>query len=64
MMDAYGVSKVTADARDAGGVTIGRSCNMMPFHYTTVVRTDLVLCLYDACIKLQELFNQFAKPPF
>src|SRR3712207_9537256 len=41
MMDSYGVSKVTADARDAGGVTIDGHTYDAKRYYTTIGQNRL-----------------------
>lgn len=57
MMDSFGVSKVTADARDAGGVVIDGHKYDAKRYYTTIGQNRLsAYYLYDATnIKLQEL---------
>lgn len=57
MMDGYGVSKVTAAARDAGGVKIDGYTYDAKRYYTTIGQNRLgAYYLYDATnVKLQEL---------
>lgn len=57
MMDGFGVSKVTADARDAGGVMIDGQLYNPERYYKTIGLSRLgAYYLYDATnIKLQEL---------
>lgn len=64
MMDSYGVSKVTADARDAGGVTIDGHTYDAKRYYTTIGQNRLgAYYLYDATnIKLQELSIGYSLP--
>lgn len=64
MMDSYGVSKVTADARDAGGVAIDGHTYDAKRYYTTIGQNRLsAYYLYDATnIKLQELSVGYSLP--
>ncbi len=64
MLDAYGVSKVTADARDAGGVMIDGQMYDAKRYYTTIGANRLsAYYLYDATnIKLQELSVGYTLP--
>ncbi len=63
-MDSYGVSKVTADARDAGGVMIDGHTYDAKRYYTTIGQNRLgAYYLYDATnIKLQELSIGYSLP--
>ena len=64
MMDGYGVSKVTADARDAGAVVIDGQSYDPKRYYTTIGLNRLgAYYLYDATnIKLQELSIGYTLP--
>lgn len=64
MMDGFGVSKVTADARDAGGVMIDGELYDAKRYYTTIGDNNLTAYyLYDATnIKLQELSIGYSLP--
>ena len=64
MMDGYGVSKVTADARDAGGVMIDGELYDAQRYYTTIgVNRLTAYYLYDATqIKLQEMTLGYSLP--
>lgn len=64
LMDAYGVSKVTADARDAGAVVIDGESYDPRRYYTTIGQNRLgAYYLYDATnIKLQELSIGYTLP--
>ena len=64
MMDGYGVSKVTADARDKGGVTIDGQVYDAKRYYTTIGINRLdAYYLYDATqIKLQEVSLGYSLP--
>lgn len=64
MMDGYGVSKVTADARDAGAVIIDGQSYDPKRYYTTIGINRLgAYYLYDATnIKLQELSIGYTLP--
>ena len=64
MMDGYGVSKVTADARDAGAVVINGQSYDPKRYYTTIGLNRLgAYYLYDATnIKLQELSIGYTLP--
>ena len=64
MMDGYGVSKVTADARDAGAVGIDGQSYDPKRYYTTIGLNRLgAYYLYDATnIKLQELSIGYTLP--
>lgn len=65
MMDGFGVSKVTADARDAGGVMIDGQLYDAKRYYTTIGGKDYLQAyyLYDATqIKLQELSVGYSLP--
>lgn len=64
LMDGFGVSKVSADARDAGGVTIDGQVYDAKRYYTTVGLNRLAAYyLYDATnIKLQELSIGYTLP--
>ncbi len=64
MMDGYGVSKVTADARDAGMVMIDGQSYDPKRYYTTIGLNRLgAYYLYDATnIKLQELSIGYTLP--
>ena len=64
MMDGYGVSKVTADARDAGAVVIDGQSYDSKRYYTTIGLNRLgAYYLYDATnIKLQELSIGYTLP--
>ena len=64
MMDGYGVSKVTADARDVGAVVIDGQSYDPKRYYTTIGLNRLgAYYLYDATnIKLQELSIGYTLP--
>lgn len=64
MMDGFGVSKVTADARDAGGVMIDGVNYDAKRYYTTIGLNRLTAYyLYDATnIKIQELSVGYTLP--
>lgn len=64
LMDGFGVSKVSADARDAGGVTIDGQVYDAKRYYTTIGLNRLAAYyLYDATnIKLQELSIGYTLP--
>ena len=64
MMDGYGVSNVTADARDAGAVVIDGQSYDPKRYYTTIGLNRLgAYYLYDATnIKLQELSIGYTLP--
>lgn len=64
MMDGYGVSKVTADARDAGGVMIDGVKYDAERYYRTIGLNRLgAYYLYDATqVKLQELSLGYSLP--
>lgn len=64
MMDGYGVSKVTADARDAGAVVIDGQSYDPKRYYTTIGLNRLgAYYLYDATnIKFQELSIGYTLP--
>ncbi len=64
LLDGFGVSKVTADARDAGGVVIDGETYDAKRYYTTVGLNRLgAYYLYDATnIKLQELSFGYGLP--
>lgn len=64
MMDGFGVSKVTADARNAGGVMIDGELYDPQRYYTTIGINRLgAYYLYDATnIKLQELSIGYSMP--
>ena len=64
MMDGYGVSKVTADARDTGAVVIDGQSYDPKRYYTTIGLNRLgAYYLYDATnIKLQELSIGYTLP--
>lgn len=63
-MDGYGVSKVTADARDAGGVMIDGVKYDAERYYRTIGLNRLgAYYLYDATqVKLQELSLGYSIP--
>ncbi len=64
LMDSYGVSKVTADARNAGGVVIDGVTYDAKRYYTTIGQNRLsAYYLYDATnVKLQELSIGYSLP--
>ncbi|MBR8765909.1 SusC/RagA family TonB-linked outer membrane protein [Porphyromonas levii] len=65
MLDAYGVSKVSADARDAGGVVVDGVTYDAERYYKTIGGKSPLLAyyLYDATqIKLQELSVGYSLP--
>lgn len=63
-MDAFGVSKVSADARDAGGVTVDNSIYDTERYYNTVGGQNLMAYyVYDATnIRLQEMSLSYSLP--
>lgn len=63
-LDGFGVSKTTADARDAGGVVVDGTTYDAEKYYTTIGNNHLMAYyLYDATqVKLQELSVGYTLP--